>query len=980
MATPDERPWMELDESQAHPLAPAAAPERAEPTESHALALRRRSFLTLAGISASLAACERLPVRHALPYVVAPEEITPGVATHYASTCQACPAACGLVATVRDGRPVKLEGHPEHPLSGGGLCAFGQGDLRALYDAGRLREPAIDGQAASWEDVDRRVAAGLAELGGRPLVVLSRTVTSPTLRSAIDGLLARWGGRLVELDPDAEPASAALEAAEILHGRPLLPALEIGAADLLVTFATDLLGAGPEPVVHTAQWAARRRAADRPPLRHVHGEGSLSLTGANADERWLATAAERRGIALALLRKVAAASPGAEALAADLPAAAPHAARVDALAKELLAARGRSLVVTATEDLAEALAVGWINRLLGNEGHTLDPERPSLVRRGLDRDLAWLRGALARGEVGALLVLGLDPLDQWPDADAIRKALARVPLTIAVTDRPTATASACQVVAAAHHPLECWSDASPRAGVLSLAQPAVRPLFATRAPLASLLAWSGAPLREDREFLAERWKREVLPAADAAAWRTAVRRGLAPEGAAVAALPAARPSDAVAAVAALRAAVATSAAARPADVLEAELIAEVALRDGSRSHVPWLRELPDPLTRAAWSACARLAPETARSLGVADGDIVRVSVGARSVEMAARVLPGQHPRVIGLPVGYGGRGSGDPVEWNATRAASLDGSGRALRRGLSARVERTDRRERLPLVQRHASSEGRPIVFQVAGADEAVHGAHVPEGRDLWPAREPTKPQWHMVLDLDACTGCSACVVACQAENNIAVVGADEIARNRGMHWLRIDRYFVGSPDEPDVLFEPMMCSQCDHAPCETVCPVAATVHSEDGLNQQVYNRCVGTRYCANNCPYKVRRFNWFDNQPSEPVARMVLNPDVTVRARGGREKCTFCVQRIQAARIAARAAGTADLPEVQTACQQSCPARAIHFGDGASESIASRRHAPRAFQALADVGVWPLFTYLARVRTRAGGAPSPHDSQGGHS
>jgi molybdopterin-containing oxidoreductase family iron-sulfur binding subunit len=973
------RPWIELDAALERPVWREGEERREAPgLVDEPASFDRRSFLALAGLSASLAACERLPVRHALPYLVAPEEITPGVSTHYASTCLACPAACGLVATVRDGRPVKLEGHREHPLSRGGLCALGQADLRALYDAGRLRGAALGGRAAGWDETDAAVRAGLTEAkrAGKAVYVLSRTLTSPALRAAVAAFCGTWGGRLVEADPDAEPQSAVLEAYEALHGRPLAPALEIGAADLLVTLGTDLLGAGADPVTHTAAWSARRRDGSRPPLRHVHVEGSLSLTGANADERWLATGEDRRRIALWLLRHVAARTPGAEAEAlgralGSLPALGEHITHLEALAGELDTARGRSLIVTATDDRAEALAVALANRLLGNEGRTLDLARPSLGRRGLDREVARLRGALAAGEVGAIVVLGLDPVDQLPDGEAFAAALARMPLSVAVTDRPTATAAACRVVAAAHHPLECWGDAEPRPGVLTLAQPLVRPLFDTRAPMTSLLLWAGAPTTDDRLFLKERFRHEVLRAADTggveAAWRAAVSRGMAPHDASVTRSLAAagEPGDAAAA---LRTALE---AAHEAETpgFEADLVAEVALRDGSRAHVPWLRELPDPLTRVAWTPCARLAPEAARSLGVRDGDVVAVSVGERRVELPARVLPGQHPRVVGVPVGYGRvDGDGARANANAFRLARLDADGRAARRGLPARVERTGRRERLPLVQPHPSAEGRPVVFQVSAPDEHVHGAHVPAGRDLWPERERGAPQWHMTIDLDCCTGCSACVVACQAENNVAVVGPDEMARNRGMHWIRIDRYFAGDPAQPDVLFEPMMCGQCHHAPCETVCPVAATVHSEDGLNQQVYNRCVGTRYCANNCPYKVRAFNWFDNQPTDPVERMVLNPDVVVRARGVMEKCSFCVQRIQAARIAARAEGRPEVPEVETACQQSCPARAIRFGDGADPEVASRHADPRAFRVLADLGVGPRITYLARVRTRQGG------------
>ena len=981
-----DRPWTELDLALERPAFRDTPEHEAEGHLAESTTpLDRRSFLTLAGLSASLAACERLPVRHALPYLVAPEDITPGLSTHYASTCLACPAACGLMATVRDGRPVKLEGHPDHPRSRGGLCALGQGDLRALYDAGRLRGPRIDGRNAGWPDLDAAVNAGLEEArrSGKAVHVLSRTITSPTERAAVTAFCQAWGGRLVEYDPDAEPHSAVLEAYEVLHGRALAPALDLSVTDVLVTLATDLLGAGADPVAHTAAWSARRRDAARPPLRHVHLEGSLSLTGAGADERWLVTAEERRQVALWLLHALA--NRVSDPLAAIIwPALDPQAAirervaSLEALASELLAARGRSLIVTATEDRAEALAVALANRLLGNEGQTLDLDRPSLLRRGLDRDMQALRAAIEAGEAGGLVVLCLDPVDQLPDGEAFGAALGRLPLSVAITDRPTATAAHCKVVAAAHHPLECWSDAEARSGVLSLAQPTIRPLFDTRAPMTSLLTWAGAAVTDDRLYLRARWGREVLGVSTEvaldAAWRAAVSKGLAPAGAKTApAASAAKPAEAAAALRKALAAPLTPDAAP----FEVELVGEVALRDGSRAHVPWLRELADPLTRVAWTPCARVAPESARALGIRDGDVVGVSVGERRIEMPARVLPGQHPKVVGIPVGYG-RLDGDPLrpKANACRLGRIEGDGRMRRRGLRARVEKTSAHERLPLIQSHSSSEGRPVVFQVAARDQHVHGAHVPQGRDLWPERKATTPQWHMTIDLDSCTGCSACVVACQAENNIAVVGPDEIARSRGMHWIRIDRYFSGDPAQPEVLFEPMMCAQCHHAPCETVCPVAATIHSEDGLNQQVYNRCVGTRYCANNCPYKVRAFNWFDNQPTEPVERMVLNPDVVVRMRGVMEKCSFCVQRIQASRIAARAEASPRVPEVQTACQQSCPARAIHFGDASDPQIASRHADPRAFQVLADLGVGPNITYLARVRTRNAGPkaePDPH-------
>jgi len=983
----DRRAWMELDASLEPRLVNDTPDQAGSGLGDATMRVRRRDVLKLAALSASIAACERLPVRQAIPFLVPPEDLTPGVPLHYASTCGACPAACGLVATVRDGRPVKLEGHPQHPLSRGGLCALGQGDLRALYDAGRLQGPTLGGKTATWEELDGIVVRRLAELrgGARRVAVLSPTITSPTARSALLAFLAPFNGLLVEHDPDPESSSARLEAYEFLNGAARAPAIEIEKADLLVVLGSDLLGTGADPVAHTAAYAARRRASEAGrSFHHVQIEGSLSLTGAAADERVMATTAERRLVALWLLRHVAEGVGGAPALGITaalegLPALGALTEPAARLARALVAVRGHGLIVSGANDLAEQLAVAVANRVLGSEGMTLDLARPSLVRRGLDRSLAELTQAMEQGSVGALFVLGLDPVEQLPRGEAFGHALAGLPLSVAITDRPTATAAACHVVAAAHHPLECWGDAMPRASVLTLAQPMVRPIFGTRHPIEGFLRWSGASVTDYRLHLKEAWRETVKVPDFESLWTSAVSQGLAPAAVAAAFAtrsPGTKPAASV--IPSLRTAIAALPRTVSADALEVELIAEVGVRDGLRAHVPWLREMPDPLTRVSWTACVRVAPQRARTLGVGDGDLLAVRVGEHEVLLPARVMPGQHPAVLGLPIGYGRTDGGLDATRNAFRLSAW-AEGRLTRRGLAAFARKTGGFEALPVVQPQGTTAGRDVVHQLATYGEEVpHEAH-DRARDLWPNVEKSSPQWHMVIDLDACTGCSACVVACQAENNVAVVGPDEMRRNRDMHWLRIDRYFSGDPEQPDVLFEPMLCAQCGHAPCETVCPVAATVHSVDGLNQQVYNRCVGTRYCANNCPYKTRRFNWFDNEPrmGGPLERMVLNPDVVVRSRGVMEKCTFCVQRIQLARIEARASGR-DVGEVKTACQQSCPAQAIAFGDSLDPqgAIAKLRKRPRAFQVLAELGVEPGITYLARVRARPGAVKR---DDGGH-
>lgn len=967
------KPWIEPGEA----LPSRPGPEREDVPGPLDTSSTRRAFLAGLGIGAavSLSACQRSPVRHALPFAVPPEDVTPGVPVHYASTCQECPAACGLMVTVLDGRPVKLEGHPGNPHTAGGLCATGQAGVRALYDSGRLQEPLLAGRPVSFEALDAHVSARLADVRkeGKRVYLLSPSLGGPVARETIQAFLAPFAGTHVEFDAGAAPFSAVLEAYEVLTGRLLAPALDLSAADLIVSFGADLFGGGPEPVAHTRGWSARRRlSGSRGEPRFVQIEGSLSLTGAAADERWTATSSERRSLVLLAAAEIARLTGSSDVAAAlgQAPSPPPRGERILALANSLVEKKGKSIVVSGSSSLGEQLAVALINRMLANEGKTLDLERPSFARRGVDRGLAKLLADVESGAAGAVVILDSDPVDHLPSGEAFGKALAKLPLSVSITSRPTATAAASAVVAAAHHFLERWGDFEPRAGFVTFAQPAIQPLFKTRHPLENLLVWSGAPAASYREHLRDRW--QALHGGGesfSAVFRKAVQTGMSDElSALLPKLP--PPVSAPDGVAKASVALAAEAAARGTQAvpLEVDLVAQAGIGDGRNTHVPWLRELPDPLTRVSWTPCLRIAPSRAKEMGVADGDHVTVEANGHSVTLPARIVPGQDVRVLAVPVGYGLKdGDGGAAARNGYRLARMGGRVETL--GLTAKAVRAAAREDLPLMQPHGATEGRPVVYQLSSHSEPVESLEHHKAESLWPERVPTVPKWEMVIDLDLCTGCSGCVVACQAENNIPVVGPDEMRRNRDMHWLRIDRYFTGDEASPDVLFEPMFCSQCENAPCETVCPVAATVHSEDGLNQQVYNRCVGTRYCANNCPYKVRRFNWFDYKVAEPVERLVLNPKVVVRSRGVMEKCTFCVQRIQSARIEARREGHEDWHGKggQTACQESCPARAITFGDATDPdgAVAALKKSPRAFQVLGELGVRPAVTYLAKVRTR---------------
>jgi Fe-S-cluster-containing dehydrogenase component len=949
--------------------------------------MNRRGFLRALGISgiASLAACERMDIGRAIPMLIPAEELIPGTQVKYASTCTACPAACGLMVSVRDGRPVKLEGYKAHPLSKGGLCALGQADIRGLYDAGRLQSPTAEGESVTWDQLDVSVHSRLNGVreSGKSVNVVSSTIVSPTARQAIEDFLRPYNGRLVEYDAGIENTPAVRDAYRLLDGRAITPALAIDQADVLLVFRADLLGTGSDSVVHTMQYSDRRRNRKQgDDFRHIQVEANLSLTGAAADERILATTYQRRLMAFSVLKHVAGnASSDSATLARELVSTLPEpegvVGRSAEIAQQLLHHKGRALVVSGSNDTAEQVAVALTNRILGAEGHTLNLELPSLIRRG-DAALAGFMSDLRDSRVGAAFIVGQNPVEELPQGTEIKSLLGGLPLSVAITDRPNATTAACQFIAPSHHRLESWGDAAPRGDVLTIAQPTIRPIYDTRHPVENFLYWAGDETTDYHQYLVNSWRRNVFANATETTfpslWNNAVSNGSVPADMALSSTfddPASdreRPASARQRRTSLVELFNTVDSDAPIG-LEVELLEEVGVRDGKPSFNPWMRELPDPLTRTSWIATVRMAPSLAKSKGISNGDVIELQVEDSSVRLPVLILPGQHPDVLGIPVGYGLRdGDGAEIDRNAFRLVQEHG-GRFVTAGLPVALHLTGERHTLPLMQTHDETGGRDIIHQVSSPDEAVHTVSHGENTSLWETRKHS-PHWDMVIDLDACTGCGGCVLACQAENNIPVVGPQDMADHRDMHWLRIDRYFEGDDDTPEVLFEPMMCAQCDYAPCETVCPVAATVHSQDGLNQQVYNRCVGTRYCANNCPYKVRRFNWFDYRPDDPVERMVLNPDVVVRERGIMEKCTFCVQRIQRARIDAKIDGTEDQPlTVETACQQSCPAKAISFGDGGQKgsTVAEAKESPRAFQVLAELGIAPSITYLARVRNRNG-------------
>ncbi len=959
----------------------------------------RRDFLKATGFliaASSFTACTRPPVEKALPPVVQLEGDVPGKSYRYATVCGACPSACGVVAKVRDGRPIKLEGNPAHPLTHGGLCAAGQASILSLYDSHRAQLPHAAGEEISWDEADRRIAEALSKIrqGTGAVRVLSTTLTSPTLLRQITSFVSAFAdGKHVVADPVS--ASAVLDAHQRTHGVRRLPHYQFARAEVIASFDADFLGSWFATPEFTRGYTEARMAdgAPRKAAWHTQVEARYSVSGGKADERLKVAPWEITPALEHLVAKLASLGgkpfiPGSDAPTGDAAAA------VDRLANRLWDARGKSLVLCGANDVAAQQLCNFANELLGNYGSTLDLSQPSLQRQGSDRDLAQLLADVAEGRVAALFVVGTNPIADLPLNDAARAAFEKIPLLVSLAPRQDETASVATIHCPDSDPFESWGDAEPVAGMVSVQQPLIQPLGKSRPAIESFAKWAGKPASA-YDLVQAHWREAIYPRAATQApfetfWRKAVHDGYAEV----------RPSLPSAGAFAANAVVPLEKKAAAAAMLQ--LYAKSGMLDGALAYNPWLQEMPDPVTKAVWDNYASLSPAKAKELGVGNGDVVRVALGDTALELPVLVQAGQHDALVAVALGYGRKisarfqdmgpkwidhrsstGANGMVGVNVAPLLAFEADALAyMRPGVT--LARTGKRQLLAVTQLHNTisvpenldpgGPPRPIVQEVyLSAPETYDFTDEEEAPELWAQDHAyTGHRWGMAIDLDACTGCSACVVACQIENNVPVVGKDEVSRKREMHWIRIDRYYSGDVENPSSAHQPMLCQHCENAPCETVCPVLATVHSDEGLNQQIYNRCVGTRYCANNCPYKVRRFNWFDYPREDKLANLLLNPDVTVRSRGVMEKCSFCVQRIQEAKIEAKREGREMRDgDVVTACQQTCPANAIVFGDSNNpeSKISKWMKNSRRYRVLEELNVRPSVNYLKIVK-RSGEQP----------
>jgi MoCo/4Fe-4S cofactor protein with predicted Tat translocation signal len=1017
--------WKSIDEYRGSPEVEALREREFRTPSEVPTRTSRRDFLKLMGAGAAFAAagCARKPVEKVLPYLKAPEEITPGNALWYASTCGECPAACGLLVKTREGRPIKLEGNKEHPVSRGGVCARGQASLLNLYDPARLHGPMLVERESGyevpsmWEEVDTKAVAALTEARdrGTRVVLLTETITSPSTLALIQGFLQTFPSAQ-HVTWDAVSSDAVARSQELSYGERLIPRYRLDLADVLVTIGADPLGTMISPVEYARDFASRRRPETRAMSRVIAIEPALSLTGTNADERVRVRPEHLLPLALALANELLVANPRGP-LAGDSAAAAAvretraadvertaglPAGTIGRLADLLWAARGRSLVLAgpkaapAGHAVALQIAVNLLNSALLNEGATVDAATPSQQAQGSEEAMLALVEQMRAGDVGVLLIHGVNPAYALPAAVGYEEVVKRVPFVVSFSDRMDETARLADMVATENHYLESWNDHEPRRGVLSLRQPAIGPLYDTRAFQETLLTWAGylgknplaGTIVKWHDWLKDRWRREVYPKADAAApfdlfWEGALRDGVLSLR-----VPAAGPrtfrSGALAALPG-------PAPELPPGSFSLVLYVPVSQYDGRSANNAWLQELPDPVSKVCWDNYVAVAPSTAKRLGlngmteaVLASDVVLVDAGHAKLELPVVIQPGMHPDVVAVAVGYGrtdvGR-VGNKVGGNAYALAQATG-GRIGWSGIPVRLTKTGHRTPLALVQGQQHTHGpkpdlsRPIIFEATYdeylRDPAAGNERQREYETMWSHHKFPVHKWGMSIDMNACIGCSACVVSCMAENNVPVVGKKVVLQGREMFWLRIDRYYSGDAEHPQTTHQPMLCQQCENAPCETVCPVLATVHSSEGLNIQIYNRCVGTRYCSNNCPYKVRRFNWFHYESVRAKSlRLVLNPDVTVRTAGIMEKCTFCVQRIRDGKERAKALGVPVKDGwIETACQQSCPTQAIHFGDmnDPKSGVRERSQNPRGYNVLAELNTLPSITYQTKIRNREPG------------
>jgi MoCo/4Fe-4S cofactor protein with predicted Tat translocation signal len=978
----------------------------------------RRDFLKYLGFStaaAALAACEA-PIVESIPYVVKPDSVLPGVPNYYATTYYDGNDFASILVKTREGRPIKVDANREAPFNGSANARV-QAAALSLYDNSRLKAPLKDGAEVIWSDILLEVKNKVAN--SKSTVLLSNTIVSPTMSSAVQQFASEHPN-FRHVSYDAFSLSGKLDAWQTLTGRRALPLYDISKVGLIVSIGADFLSDYNGQSMTSDYSKARELSKDM--ARHIQFESVMSLSGSNADKRVRVKPSEQSQVLLAIYNEIAKAKGEATLSSPNLDAKLMKDATETA--KELLSAKSSVVFIGGNRKDDEVICFG-INKLLGNIDSTVLANRRSRLRSGDDSALSQLIADMNSGKIEVIL---LDSVNPVYNVLGFAEALAKVEYKVSIAERLDETSSLSQIVLPMNHGFESWTDALPADGVLTIGQPLIRPLFNTMQREEILLAVMGVSAKY-YDYLKNFWTGSILTAG--MGWNQAVHDGY--YKAELTETESGEQSYELAEdISTQLSASAKEISSLKSGGTEIAFYQKASMGVGVLSNNPWLQEMPDPLTRASWDNYLTISASQAKELGLENYNTSNGSLNGSKVDLTVNgvslqgvpvyIQPGQTYGSVGLAIGYGRTLAGKAGNNVGVNAFMLIKDG--MHSAADVRIEKSAAEDHeFACVQLHHTMMGRDIVREIsldtflnkpAKANgegwnerttfETYEGALTSSEANLWKDFDhKTGHFWNLSIDLTKCIGCGACVIACHAENNVPVVGKDEVRRSRDMHWLRIDRYFSSDMNEevahesnigaidmfnameepsesPEVVFQPVMCQHCNHAPCETVCPVAATTHSAEGLNHMAYNRCIGTRYCANNCPYKVRRFNWFlyhDNQDqfdvnyamNDDLGKMVLNPDVTVRSRGVMEKCSMCIQRIQYGKLEAKKEGRpVEDGEIQTACAQACDTGAIRFGDAndTKSEIAKLKKDDRMYHLLDEVGTQPSVFYQTKVRNKA--------------
>lgn len=969
----------------------------------------RRDFLKALGFglgAVTLAACQSAPVHKSIPYVIKPEEVVPGIPNYYVSSFN----GQSILVKTREGRPIKIDANPNAGEFNCGTDSQAQASVLDLYDVSKLQGPVLkDDEKATWAKIDEFVKGELnkAQASGKKIRVVSSTVNSPSTKNVIADFATAYPNTK-HVQYDAVSYTGIIKANENSFGKAVVPKYRFDKADLIVSFGADFLGTWISGEEFTAQYIANRNHKSLKAgkmSRHFQFEAGMSLTGTNADTRVPVKLSEEGPALITLYNTITGNTLAGGALPNNVTAD----KAIKLVAKELLQNKGKSVVVSGSNDVSTQILVNAINSAIGSYGTTIDLDNPCKRYAGNDAEFAEFINEMSRGEVAAVFFLDTNPGYDVANAKAFADALQKVALKVSFSDRKDETSTLCDVIAVNHNYLESWGDANAYEGSYSIVQPTINPVFNTRQAEESLLIWSDNAVKDYYQYVRNNWEKSILPLFGKN-WKEVLQTGVF-----TVAEKAAGAYNFSLSLAAVIPVILNNSKSLAKDI-ELQVYESVPMRDGKHANNAFLQELPDPVSKVTWDNYIAIAPKFAEKLGYKEFDIVSVkAANGYTVDLPVLIQPGQAQGTASIALGYGrtkvGK-AGNNVGQNAFPFVSF--SNGTSKYATTVQLTGTGRREELAQTQTHHSFEGRNIIREAtfaeykknpaagSGNDHAKHKTY-----DMWDKYEKPGNNWVMAIDLNACTGCGSCIVACNVENNIPVVGKEEVRKRREMHWIRIDRYYsfnvegeahgekaahgehgtginavtkekeiahLDNLDNVSVVHQPMLCQHCDHAPCETVCPVLATVHSSDGLNHMAYNRCVGTRYCANNCPYKVRRFNWFnywndsrfDNYLNNEFTQLVLNPDVTTRSRGVMEKCSMCIQRIQGGKLKAKIEKRPLKDgDIKMACQEACSANAIIFGDAndPESEVSKALRSERIYYVLEEINVQPGIGYMTKIR-----------------